>query len=172
MIISPTAVQGNGSRESGSSLVYLDPARHAHFNPTLKNKGVHYSKYTYFINIFIKFYRLTGKPIQPFAKDYYTKQKDIPLQYSNEISENRSQGSGRRVIVNPVFAKRSIGGKKGKSNKKKKRASVMPVDREAMHEGQNDRKHLAPEYMNPETVEFHRMSRRGLYEKIERLIVG
>ncbi|KAI5643897.1 DM4/DM12 family domain-containing protein [Phthorimaea operculella] len=71
----------------------------------------------------------------------------------------------RKPIVNPAFAKRSVDNQ-GLSFKEK----LKMMNRTHMHKEQERREYLKQQYMTERSVEFHRRSRVGLYEKMEKLL--
>ena len=97
------------------------------------------------------YFRYTGKPIQPNAKKQFIKKYDTSYRKYWKKPAHR-----RKIIINPAIAKRS----------------VDKVDRKIMHHVQKDRDYLKAENMDWKSVEFHRTSRKTLYEKIERLLRG
>ncbi|XP_013200828.2 uncharacterized protein LOC106143321 [Amyelois transitella] len=70
----------------------------------------------------------------------------------------------RKPIINPAFAKRSVDEPITYKEKLK-----FKIDRTRMHEKQLNRDYLKKEHMEPSSVEFHRSSRVGLFEKLEKL---
>ncbi|XP_023936357.2 uncharacterized protein LOC112044670 [Bicyclus anynana] len=73
----------------------------------------------------------------------------------------------RRTIINPAFAKRSIADKISYKEKLK-----LKIDRMKMHERQLKREYLKKDNFDPDSIEFHRHSRVGLYEKLAPLITA
>ncbi|XP_049871721.1 uncharacterized protein LOC126370733 [Pectinophora gossypiella] len=74
----------------------------------------------------------------------------------------------RKPIINPAFAKRSVDEQKTTFKEKLK----IKLDRMKMHEKQKSRQYLKSEYMDEKSVNFHRHSRVGLYEKLEKLFTA
>ncbi|KAJ2949436.1 hypothetical protein O0L34_g15354 [Tuta absoluta] len=74
----------------------------------------------------------------------------------------------RKPIVNPAFAKRSV----DNQNLSFKEKLKLKLNRTNMHKEQERREYLNQEHMNGKSVEFHRWSRVGLYEKMERLFTA
>ncbi|XP_026326169.1 uncharacterized protein LOC113234862 [Hyposmocoma kahamanoa] len=72
----------------------------------------------------------------------------------------------RKKFINPTFAKRSI------DEKTFKEKLVIKIDRIKMHEKQLNREYLKRDHMNERSIEFHRKSRLGLYEKLETFLTA
>lgn len=72
----------------------------------------------------------------------------------------------RKQFINPTFSKRSIDEQTFKEKLK------IKIDKMKMHEKQINREYLKREHMNERSIEFHRQSRLGLYEKLETFLTA
>lgn len=72
----------------------------------------------------------------------------------------------RKKYFHPTFVKRSLPDAKVMLSLKKR---AMEINRKRMHEKQRKREFLKKEHMDESSIQFHRASRVGLFEKLETL---
>ncbi|CAG9791034.1 unnamed protein product [Diatraea saccharalis] len=120
-------------------------------------------------------FELPQDPYSPFnhrADPLHRRADNKAIYYTDENGKVlHKRPYERKFIVNPAFAKRSTDELSSAYFKKGTRVS-SEIYRKQMHASKNKREFLKSEHMDRRSIEFHRLSRGSLYQKIETMLTG